>query len=103
GSDHSAKLFGLARIWTVEGFNRIKDGILNLGRDVVTDGDQIVGAHEALAGVREFSVRDAAANSFPVVSIHDDHRRFAAKLQSDGSQLLGGQLIHPPPNSFGAY
>src|SRR5699024_7195491 len=88
--------------WTIEVFDRGDDGILNFGRDVVTDGDQVVGAHETLTGVREFAVRDAAADGFPIVPIHYDDRRFAAQLQSDGSQLLGGQLIHPPSNSFGA-
>src|SRR5699024_5140989 len=96
--DHPAKLFCFTGVRTVKVFDRVNDRVLDFGGDVVTDGDQVVGTHKALTGIREFTVGDAAADGSPVMPIHHDDRRFTPQLQSDGGQLPSGALIHPASN-----
>src|SRR5699024_3116981 len=94
--------FCFAWVRPVKVFDRVNDRVLDFGGDVVTDGDQVVGAHKALTSIGEFTVGDAAADGFPVMPIHHDDRRFTTQLQSDGCQLPSGALIHPASNGFRA-
>src|SRR5699024_798086 len=97
-----AELFGRVRGGAVELLDRINDSLLDFGSDVVPNGDQVVGADQALAGVGEFAISNAPSDGFPVGAVDDDDRGFTAQLQCDRGELLGGPLVYAAAETFRA-